>query len=655
MIEKSQDHTRSTFNDLFYACRSAIRSEAGIGILEFLLPLLILDNICFGDACDRNTVINELKEVLSSNNEGSKRLEKMELQKSVASVFMIIEIFQRWLDSEIEEKHTKQRSSRFHSSKQSRNSRDDSKSPWTSDESVVLIEALLNAIPLGLCAKAAYHVGMFAQALQYLEIESRKRNVQNLYELVSIERGNDQNDSLTVNSLSSRSSEGINLTLAHILFGELNDCDSMRAISNRRKQQNIIENIREKEATADYADVLTLSEQASQTFCLQTNGKEVAQRIKNIRKNKNTADFLGRSHLNALLELGHLDSALNHVKGKATQLQQKDDEEATLGFLVPFGVEASWRLGQWNDLEELLNLHIHQDSNQISRKNLDLDGEYKKAIGKTMFALHQSNQEDVSGAIRCAREAIIPSLSVAAGENYIRAYPFLLKLHCLREIEDANEMISKEKENGASSRFHEYTNGIWSWESRLHTVGSNTPALLHVTTTRLALSRLSNNSVIEAGLWLHAGKQARKSGLFNVAQNCLSHADTIYRELETSDVLNSVNPIDISEVKMQLAKMKHDIGNSTEALLMVKQDKFDELLDAKDAAALTKEVEGMKKAGTLEYFCRSALQATEWMVESGLKSGSEVTARYKLLTKISPEWERGEYHLFKNRLFQLPL
>ncbi len=639
MIEKSQDHRRSVYRDLFYACRSAIRTEAGIGILEFLLPLLILDNICFGDIRDRNTVLVELKEVLSCCSECPERLDKIELQKSVAVVFMVIETFQRWVDTEIEEKYSKQRASRSYSTKPSRVSGENPKSTWSPDDSVGLIEELLDKIPLALCAKAAYHVGMFAQSLQYLEIESRKRNVRNIYELVSEEQKDDS--SIEGKSHSMNSYEGVDLSLAHILFGELNDCDSMQAVSRCRKRQDIIETIREKEATAEYADVLALCEQASQVYWLQNTTNGASHINSNI--NDANADFLGISHINALLELGHLDSALNHVKGKASHSRKRDSQKVASEVLIPYGVEASWRLGLWDDLEEFVGPLVKSEPFNETAKNLfDFDGQYKIAMGQTMFALQRKNEVGVVDAIRCAREAIIPNLSVAAGENYIRAYPYLLKLHCLREIEDASKILLEDKKCEMTSQFAEHTSEGWSWNSRLDTVGSNTSALLHITTTRLALTRLSRNYEIEASLWLNAGKQARKGGLYHVAHNCLSHADKMYRQLQTSDLSNSVDPLHISEVNMQLAKMKHAFGNSTEALLMVKQDHFDQLLLAKTDSALNKGVEEMRDAGSLEYFCRSALQATEWMVESGLKSGSEVTARYKLLTKISPKWERGK-------------
>ena len=81
IIERSYSNEKSRYSDLFYACRSAIRSEAGIGILEFLLPLMVLDTICFGGEFERNATVVELNKVLSSCIDGEKVMEKLNFKK----------------------------------------------------------------------------------------------------------------------------------------------------------------------------------------------------------------------------------------------------------------------------------------------------------------------------------------------------------------------------------------------------------------------------------------------------------------------------------------------------------------------------------------------------------------------------------------------
>lgn len=47
------------------------------------------------------------------------------------------------------------------------------------------------------------------------------------------------------------------------------------------------------------------------------------------------------------------------------------------------------------------------------------------------------------------------------------------------------------------------------------------------------------------------------------------------------------------------------------------------------------------------------LLATNWMQESGQKQGDEVVERYKLVTALREDWEKGWFHLAKYHDFRL--
>lgn len=602
------------------------------------MPLLILDTICFGDKHDRDATVKEMLEVLSCSQKEFK--EKMEVQRAVSMVFVIIETFQSWVDAEIEERFSSRRSLKSYPINRASDQNNHSeKSNWPTDESILVIEALLKAIPSSLCAKAAADVGMFAQSLRYLEIEARKKYI-DVYETVLI---SDTEKSETFNS-GFTNTKYLDLRLAHLLFGELNDCDSMNAISKVCKQQGIIEDIREKEANGDWDGVLKLCEQASQSPKLLS--KETSQLS---RKNLSLEEQVRIAYLKALLELGQLDSALNQVGGMISKSRDNLSPSLSLyndfismDLLIPYAVQASWRLSRWDVLDTLLNSPSYKLNPNACQK-IDLDGHYHLALGRSILDLHNKNAENLGFALKTARQEIMQSLSVAARENYNRIHPYLLKLHCLREIEDSCSFFCNPSSvHDTYNKFNNLVSTDWHWQSRINSVGSNTTASIDIIKTRLALARLSTNSEVEASLWLEAGKKARKGGLYHLADTCLSHAANIYQSLK--ECTTSTNRIDIQagEVILQLAKIKHASGNSTDALLMIKHNEFDGLLLSKSEEARDKEIEAINVDGRLNILVRSALQATEWMVESGLKSGSEVIARYKLLNAMSPKWEQGE-------------
>ena len=83
-----------------FPLRSAIRSQAGIGIIEFLPPLLILDSTCFGENHVKDSSLTELRNALSVKTDQNK-MPKAEQQKSITTVFMVIKTLKAWFDDKI--------------------------------------------------------------------------------------------------------------------------------------------------------------------------------------------------------------------------------------------------------------------------------------------------------------------------------------------------------------------------------------------------------------------------------------------------------------------------------------------------------------------------------------------------------------------------
>ena len=683
--------------DLFFSCRSAIRSQAGLGVIEFLLPLLVLDSICFGDASDKNCTVNELQSALFTTIKRN-TMKKVELQKSIALVFMVIDTLKAWSEHEVEDRHSSMRGSSSSSLAGSgytrlRSSND---SCWSADESIAHIEDLMKLLPLSLCAKAAAQVGMHARSLMFLEMDARQKCAEEIYDgVIRVDNhvqpaGKNKMRKLVAGK---HYLNGIDIALAQRLFGELNDCDSMAAISHFLNQsgapKSLTDRINERETYGDWDGVLRGYEQASQimnasdkksspAFCDEYSQKDVHR--------ENTSIEI--SHMRALLELGQLESALNQAKGILSDsfgnytkcyplraeipiqfsLPPKQIKKERLSQLVPYAVEASWRLSRWDILDQLLtDPDLCFNKNRKLYKSSDLGNQYQISIGKAMLGLHQRNEGMVTTALNEARESVMSSLSAAAQENYSRAFPHLLKLHCLREIEDASVVLCmKQRSENYFKNFSFLATSdapeAWDWRSRLGSTGPDITASIHIINVRLALSRLASESTLEGLLWLTMGKKARKSGLYHMAENALAHAhavfirggkccDSKYKELLNSgEYLQSYT----SEISLQVAKIKYQTGKSTAALQILEQEDIQHLLNESDEN-VQHELEKIIDKNEMQSFARRTLQATEWIMEDGLKSGSEVMARYRLLVKnVVPKWERGEkYLLLDQRTFLL--
>jgi serine/threonine-protein kinase ATR len=621
MVERSNLNKRSCYSKLFFACRSAIRSEAGLGVLEFILPLLVLDSLCFGDDFDRSSTVHELKSVLIMLKES--KMEKLELQKSVDIVFTVLQILQCWAENEIEERYKAPRSTGQQATIKS--SKSMLSTVWPPDESLSVIEDLLNFIPFDICAEAAAYVGMHAQSLRFLEMHSRKVEAGSLLDSTCHEEEDSQknNETLDCNKGLLRPTHVVSMDigLAHRLSGLLDDRDTMTAISRCRKDLDVFDQLHERQSYNDWDGVLRAC--------------ELAYQINPTQRGHGRFD-LETFQTKALLELGHFDSALNQVAGIVNDGRAEGNKSKRLdNDLMAHAINASWRLGRWESLGRLVNI-LDMKCNDTLSTTLEPDRQYDFKLGKAILGLYQKDHTMVSRSLQEARESIIPSLSVVAGEDYPRAYPYLMKLQCLREVEavfisERDSVLSVNNQRIQSSSYRDLSTSM------------DTIAV------RLALSRISAEAEVEASLWLSAGRKARKEGLFHLAENSLSHADALYQRLRLSKDTGDPSKLSLStesnanEVRLQIAKMKHDRGQSAEALRMIEVGEFERILHSHNRKQdLAKLLVDLEKEDQIAPFTRNALQATEWMIESGLQSGSEAIERYKLLNMISPSWERGE-------------
>lgn len=637
MMERSSNNSRSVYRKIFYSTRSALRSDAGLGIVEFLLPYLILDSICFGDDLDKQYTSNELTSVLMTFTKC--RMPKLELQKSISTVFFIMKLFQIWSENEIEERTKAQRTERdLNTVIQYENSNVDL---WSAEESILSIKDLLDSISLSACSEAAEFVGMFAQAIHFLEVDSRKKETQYLYDNPS--QLDISNESAAITSTvnwnpSVTHIKDMNLNRAHRLFSELEDLNSMAAIAKCRTETNLLSQIEEKKSYEDWDSVLKLCELASQ-LKLEIG----ALKMNNIYQ----------LQVRAMLELGQLESALHFahsVSDASLKVIQNPivDKNVHKNLLSPFMVESSWRLGRWELLQNLVE-QVNGDNIQKLSKTMDLESRYNLHLGRAILCLQKRDQISLAESLRYARESIIPSLSVVASENYPRAIPYLLKLQNLQVIEDASNMLF----NGEDSTINP-SNNI-KLKSLLTSIAPQNIVSMDTFNIRLALSSITSDYQMQSSLWLKAGRFLRKQGLFHLAESALTHAEAVYQKClhdyndnKDSLDLDALNYI-VSEINLQMAKVVYAKGQTTEAIKMLSSQEFDKLLVMDDHSQVKEVSSKLYEIQKLQEIGRTSLQATQWMVESGLKSGSDAISRYKTLTIILPDWEPGSFKHAHNR------
>ena len=615
LVTRSVSNKNSEWGEFFHACRSAIRSQAGVGVAEFLLPLLILDTLCFGEQVDEKAIVQEFLSVLSVENSVNLK----EREKAASVVFAVIDLLRDWCEKETELRYQHSRASRSKRAKPNVVDKDVS-------ETIKKIEQFLVCIPLSSCALAASEVGMHATALQFMEIEGRSRAVLNREKDKPVD-----DDTSVPKFLKSLFLDGVDMQLLQTLLGQLNDFDTMVFVAQESHQTNptkrLADEAAEREMYEDWEGAFQAYEQLLDSrFDDESNCSNSAI--------ANTKISSQKGLLNCLLKLGRLDSVLHQAYGMSKQRAVHGNAMQVCVDFLPSAAEAAWRLGKWSVLDQLV-------TSLDDKSAFDADARYQLSFGRTILSLHSKSYARVS-CLKESRGIVMSSLTSAARDGYTRSYPHLMQLHALREVEQVSSLF-EDQSNCQESFIKAVSCDQWSKRLDFSTpdiTGSNL-----ILNTRLALSRMANVPSIEGSMWLDIGKAARKGGLYQVAEHSLTRANVMFCK-HLSDTASTENSVSLSDrelvgnIKLQVAKLKHAIGESTVALKLI-EDKIPASIFYMDDTHLKQYFESKTNAESGESIARKVLQATEWMVCDGLKSSSEINDRYQTVLKLAPNWERG--------------
>eukprot|EP00980_Cylindrotheca_fusiformis_P025541 scaffold14008_cov124-Cylindrotheca_fusiformis.AAC.9 len=628
---------------------TAVRTQAGLSMTEFIFPLLILDRLCFGSRGDEEAIRTECLAILSFDSSSSGSMNQSDYQRAVSSLFAVMETLAYWAEREIEDRFRSSGSNTKNNSRRRSTSNKVSEDvasevTWLADKTVSRIEDLLTRIPLSVQAGAAARVGMHARALRLLEMEGRKQVVEEVFES-NVDRQLARNaPSVRTSSLNlSKPTVGhcSDVTLLKDILARLDDCDTMAAIGGDSFAINPVlqvrDSIRQKEASGDYEGALRDYERALQ---LQTGG--------------NRDPSLEKGILQCLLELGQFESVLNQVGGLAHGFSEK--RKKNISEINSFAVEAAWRLGRWDTLSALVEeeeTRSGMSSHQIS-------------IGKAMVGLQRKDKTIVASALKSSRAVIMDALSSGARESYSRSYSNIVQLHCIREMENAADILCLDHSESPLTLdeiAQSTSDGGWAWDGRLNLMTAQGAS--SVISTRVALARLCGEPALEGSLFFSVGKRARKRRLFSIAETFFSKAQAALTSIPAKEVSRNLKLGDlIDSTKVQVAKLKHESGESALALRILGQESVQATLhqmlgEMEDSEAIKRMAVDYERQrlGTLEIsmasgqndektltdrFAKRLLRVTQWTVEGGLKGGSEITRRYRIIHKLAPEWEKGQ-------------
>ena len=644
MILKTKDCPLSRWKDFFFACRIAVRSLAGLETAEFILPLLVLDRICFGSVEEFESICQEFLRILDFDSDSS-LMDSSERQKAVGGFFAMIDTLENWAEVEAEQRYrskhssSSKRSSRGNA-RQNSNSRENenSLSNWPADDTITQIEELISRIPLIDQARAATKVGMHAKGLRLLELVARKNVVEEFFESSSDDKTGEI--SASGNLFQQCLLKNADAELMKSILSNLNDCETLNVIGEASYLVNpllqVADSIQWKEASGNYEGALRDYERAIQV-----------RRV----DNSYTESSIEKGALDCMLKLGRFESVLSRVLTEDRNI----DSVSTKAFAI----EAASHLGHWDKLSNLVG------ENETNDINFCPDDAYRQATGKAVLCLRDHDWLSIGDSFRTARTAVMDNLSSVARESYSRAYTDIARLQCIRELEDAAALFCTgdggdvcSLNDIVESTLHEG----WAWEGRLKLT---TPrAASTIMNTRVAIARLGSDPLMESSLLLDIGKQAFHNGMPTVAEKFYSKAEAalslipVYQN-ERNQKIDSL----LDDVRVQYAKLKKGSGENILALKILGQGMVQDALfemnrNNEDIELLKKiavkheRLRAEKNYGEtlsvgndrklIDRFANRLLRLTQWTVEGGMQSGNEIMERFQTVIRLSPEWEKGK-------------
>ena len=648
LILRAYENNSCTWRSLLFACRTVVRSLAGTVVSEFILPILVLELLCFGSPDDEEVIQRELRDVFelsvqpSSDDSSLVRMSFSERQKAVNTAFLLVDTLKLWSERETEgffKRNTKQGTQGSKLLPISFNS-------GSSNATLALekINDLIDTLPLETMSKTAAAMGMHARALLCLEAKARMGLAVPVFDTTKVQVGSSEESriQLTVqHGLGAHLLRGINVSLLKEVLGNLDDYPTMKAVAgNSRSLLYDKDGIRERESRGDWTGALNDYERA-----LQSQSDTV------------TRSSLEQASLRCLLEIGQYESVLNQVNGIMYRAKASNNEAQEEGAkqAIPLAIDAAWRLGRWSALDSLV------DEYGSTAESANAVGGFQLAVGKAMLGLYRRSKSEVDDAVGVAREALMTKLSTVARDSYDRAYPSLVRLQCIREIEDANIVFSENLSMaiaGSSTLSDLATSadiGGWAWDCRLD-MTSNVDSSI-ITDVRLALARLAGDTKLERDVFFTMGKKARKNGLLDVASTCFAQSRSVAAAAVSADI-HSDTPIKwIGEVQMQLAKLEYQDGQTSSALriLGVEDVKgWSKLCENElrvESAARLQIITGRPTLGSdhsvRNDMAKRLLKSTRWIAEGGLKAVPEVMERFRVSNQLRPKWEKSHFEFGK--------
>ncbi|GAA5842453.1 hypothetical protein JCM9279_005388 [Rhodotorula babjevae] len=546
----------STARQVFGAFSGLLHLEDTV-VAQHLLPHLLLNVLICGSEDDRAKIKVEMETVLTDQVSPTHALSENSRLLSAQTVFTLMDHLSRWITL------ARKRTSEIRALR--KKTKNKSLDDGGLTDALVGVEGILQDIPHILVGQAALTCKAYARSLLNFESHIVAQRAQ---------KGADTDKDLQVYY------ENL-----HECYAHLDEPDGMEGISTRILSPSVLHQIREHESTGRWTSAQSCWE------------------VKLQQKPDDPVNHVGL--LRCLRNLGHYDSMRTHIVGL---LHSRGDEVDWERLLAPFNVEASLFVGDWDSVEDALDVP-------------DLEGP-EASFGRVLCAIRNGDRDQVERAFFDAREQLGGPVVAAGRESYRRVYDSIVHLHILDELKSIHQL-------GLNGGQH-LDALVKSFRDRLATTSPSFRAREPILNTRRIGFRLTSPAEhaikAEVGeLWLETSKIARKAGHFQTAYSAILQARDCHAEwafLQSAKLLKSNG---------QAYKAVQELDHRLVPILAhFKEGTVDDPLVSLD------------KPSPL---AKASLRRARWMLEAGRVEQNEAVKLFLESSALAPNWESPSYQL----------
>ncbi|KAJ1436334.1 Zinc finger C2H2-type [Sesbania bispinosa] len=583
-IKKLTVHATGSRASIFNACRGIVRHDMQTAM--YLLPYLVLNAVCHGTQEARHSITEEILSVLdaaaSENSDAS--VHGFSGRQSEVCIQSVFTLLDN-LGQWVDDVEQELALSLSQASVSKQQKSKDQSSNSLTDQDQLLVQCKYVSELLSAIPKATLAKASFrcqAYARSLMYFESYVREKSGAF-----------------NPAAERSGIFEDEDVSHLMeiYSCLDEPDGLSGLSCLSKSLRLQDQLLMNKKAGNWADVLTSCEQA-----LQMEPTSV-QRHSDV--------------LNCLLNMCHLQAMVTHVDGLVSRIPQYKKTWCMQG------VQAAWRLGS-----------------SESNASFDLN------VAKILQAMMKRDHFSVAEKIALSKQSLIAPLAAAGMDSYMRAYPFVVKLHFLRELEDFHSLLGDE--SFLEKSFHlddqAFSKLVDNWDNRLRFTQSSLWAREPLLAFRRLVFGASGLGAQVGNCWLQYSKLCRLAG----------HYETANRAILEAQASGAPN------VHMEKAKLLWSTRRSDDAIAVLQQSLLNMPVEILGTAAMSSitslslvplnpppivcESQALNENRDI---AKTLLLYSRWTHYTGQKQKEDVINLYTRVRELQPKWEKGFFYMAK--------